>query len=261
MVDLRQLHPSLLPLDGGINFRDLGGNRAADGRRIRQGKLFRSGSLDLLSEADCRHLAGVPVADVVDYRDPDEAAARPDILWSGARYHAVPANPLRHEVTANLESLSAEQLAAFDARAFMLELYRRLPFDNAAYRQLASLLRQPSQGALVQHCAVGKDRTGIGSALVLFALGADEQTVLEDYLLTQTTLAPFRQQLLTQLSATLNDKALRQFDWVLSVQEVFLMTALREIRARYDSIDNWLTVEYGLDSEARAGLQARYLLA
>ncbi|KFX02758.1 C4-dicarboxylate ABC transporter [Pectobacterium betavasculorum] len=259
MTEPTLLHPSLLPLDGGINFRDLGGNRAADGRLIRHGKLFRSGSLDLLSQADCEHLAGVPISHVVDYRDADEIAQKPDILWTGANYHAYPANPLRHEVTANLDSLGSDVLAAFDSRAFMLELYRRLPFNNSAYKQLVSLLLRPDEGGLVQHCAVGKDRTGIGSALVMFALGADEQTVMEDYLLTETTLTPFRQQLLTHLSATLNEKALGQFSYVLSVQEEFIVTALQAIYERHGSIDSWLEVEYGLDNRARNYLQDKYL--
>ncbi|MCV9879062.1 tyrosine-protein phosphatase [Brenneria izbisi] len=260
MTEPTLLHPSLLPLDGGINFRDLGGNRAADGRLIRHGKLFRAGSLDLLSHADCEYLAGVPVSHVIDYRDEEEIVVKPDVLWAGANYHAFPANPLRHEVTANLDSLGSDVLAAFDSRAFMLELYRRLPFDNSAYRQLVALLLQPDEGALVQHCAVGKDRTGIGSALVMFALGADEQTVVEDYLLTDTTLAPFRQHLMAHLAQTLNEKALGQFSYVLSVQEEFIVTALQAINERYGSVNVWLEVEYGLDDQTRQCLQDKYLI-
>ena len=153
------------------HFRDFGGNGVADGRRIKRGLLFRSGSLERLTENDCAFLAGVPVRSVLDYRDADEVQAKPDVLWNGADYHHVPANPLSSEVNANLEKLTNETLAAFDARAFMLELYRRLPFGNAAYQRLAQLLSNPGGGAIVQHCAVGKDRTGVGSALVLFALG------------------------------------------------------------------------------------------
>lgn len=183
----------------------------------------------------------------------------PDILWSGADYHHVPANPLSSEVNANLEKLTNETLAAFDARAFMLELYRRLPFGNAAYQRLAQLLSNPGGGAIVQHCAVGKDRTGVGSALVLFALGADEATVLEDYLLTETTLATFREQMLDQLSIKLNAAALEQFAYVLSAREEFLITALGCIRQQYGSTDRWLEAEYGLGAAQREALQAFYL--
>ena len=253
------LHPSLAPLAGGINFRDLGGNRVADGRRIKRGLLFRSGSLERLTESDCAFLAEVPVRSVLDYRDADEVQAKPDVLWQGVDYHHCPANPLSNEVNANLEKLTSETLAGFNARAFMLELYRRLPFNNLAYRQLTQLLTASEPGAIVQHCAVGKDRTGVGSALVLLALGADEATVVEDYLLTETTLAVFREHMLEQLSNRLNAAAMAQFAYVLSAREEFLMTALSCIHEQYGSADRWLANEYGLGQTQREQLQAFYL--
>ncbi|CNH24686.1 tyrosine-protein phosphatase [Yersinia pekkanenii] len=257
-------HPSLLPLDGGINFRDLGGNLVADGRRIKRGLLFRSGSLDRLSAKDCDFLSRSSVAQIIDYRDADEVQAKPDIVWPGANYHNIPANPLSNEVNANLEKLTNETLATFDARAFMLALYRRLPFNNQAYKQLVGLLQNcasPEHGAagLLQHCAVGKDRTGVGSALVLFALGADEPTVLEDYLLTETTLAPFREHMLAELALKLDHQALDQFAFVLSAKEEFIQTALRSIQERYGSHEHWLQQEFGLGSIEREKLQSYFL--
>ncbi|MDN0124459.1 tyrosine-protein phosphatase [Yersinia aleksiciae] len=257
-------HPSLLPLDGGINFRDLGGNLGADGRHIKRGLLFRSGSLDRLSAKDCDVLSRGPAAQILDYRDADEVQAKPDVVWQGASYLNTPANPLSSEVNANLEKLTNETLAAFDARAFMLELYHRLPFNNQAYKQLTGLLQncassEHAAASVVQHCAVGKDRTGVGSALVLFALGADESTVLEDYLLTETTLTPFREHMLAELSLKLNDQALGQFAFVLSAREEFIQTALRSIQERYGSREHWLQHEFGLGSLEREKLQSYFL--
>ncbi|BFI68194.1 C4-dicarboxylate ABC transporter [Yersinia pseudotuberculosis] len=273
-------HPSLIPLDGGINFRDLGSNLAADGRRIKPGLLFRSGSLDRLSTNDCDFLSNGGVTQIIDYRDTDEVLAKPDVLWPGAHYHNIPANPLSSEVNANLEKLTNETLAAFDARAFMFKLYHRLPFNNLAYQQLVNLLQNCASTdpvasgvvhsgdvvhgdvvhrGIVQHCAVGKDRTGVGAALVLFALGADESTVLEDYLLTETTLKPFREHMLAELALKLNDQALAQFTFVLSAREEFIQTALRSIHDRYGSRERWLKHEFGLGSIEREKLQSYFL--
>jgi len=41
---------------------------------------------------------------------------------------------------------------------------------------------------LVFHCAAGKDRTGVGAALILSLLGVDNQQIIEDYMLTQNEL-------------------------------------------------------------------------
>lgn len=253
------LHPSLVPLEGGVNFRDLGGNGVADGRRVKQGLLYRAGSLDGLSEQDALFLGNVPVKHVLDYRDEEEVEAQPDVLWTGCEYHHIPANPPGEEANANLTDLTIETLTEFDPEEFMLELYRRLPFNNAAYIKLVALLRQPDSGAIVQHCAVGKDRTGIGSALVLLALGADLQTVKEDYLLTDKTLAPFREELLDIVSTNMPPKAVKKFEYVLSVREIFIDTALDAITEQYGTTDNWLEKEYGLTAEVREELRSRYL--
>ncbi|WP_127960246.1 tyrosine-protein phosphatase [Serratia microhaemolytica] len=252
-------HSSLLPLEGGINFRDLGGYRVTDGRYVKSGMLFRSGALANLSTTDCQLLAQLPVRYVLDYRDGDEVAAKPNVLWPGVAYHHIPANPLSQEVNANLDKLTNEWLAGFDGQRFMLELYRRLPFNNPGYHQLVQLLLAMESGAIVQHCAVGKDRTGCGSALVLLALGADEATVMEDYLLTETTLSHFRNSLLAQLGERFNAHAMAQFRYIFSAREEFLQTALNTITNQYGSTDSWLMAEYGLGHAEREQLQQFYL--
>ncbi|STQ72887.1 Protein tyrosine/serine phosphatase [Hafnia alvei] len=62
------LHPSLAPLEGGVNFRDMGGYLAADGRRVKRGKLFRSGALDRLTDKDLSYLQDVPIKNILDYQ-------------------------------------------------------------------------------------------------------------------------------------------------------------------------------------------------
>lgn len=80
----RTSHPAFISLQGGINFRDLGGQRAADGRRVRSGKLLRSGSLHNMTPEDLNHLSAIPLSRVLDYRDPTEVNRSPDRLNSEA---------------------------------------------------------------------------------------------------------------------------------------------------------------------------------
>ncbi|PHM53794.1 tyrosine-protein phosphatase [Xenorhabdus sp. KK7.4] len=252
-------HPSLLPLNGGINFRDLGNRTLSNGSKIKSGLLFRSGSLDMLTDNDQIFLAEQNLFQIIDYRDSSEIIDRPDQVWSGASYHHAPANPLSKEVDANFDKLSHEALEQFDAKDFMLRLYQLLPINNPAYKTLASLLLQPEKGGIVQHCAVGKDRTGIGSALVLFALGADLDTVMEDYLVTNITLTSFREYLLNKYAKSMSDSLVEKMSYVFSVREEFLMTALNSINQHYGSVDIWLEKDVGLDMAAREKLQNYFL--
>lgn len=141
----------------------------------------------------------------------------------------------------------------------MLALYRQLPFNNAAYRQLAGWLMEPFDGALLQHCAVGKDRTGVGCALTLFALGCDRHTVMEEYLLTQGMLTQVEDFMLQSLGNALTPRGRQNLAEMMTVHESYLAAALSQIDERYASVDAWLEKEYQLTPQAREALQARLL--
>ena len=242
-------HPAFLSLQGGINFRDLGGQRTADGRRVRTGKLFRSGSLHMMTADDLTHLDAIPLSRVIDYRDPGEVNRSPDKLNEAARYLNAPANPHVRDVNAKVTELNAATLNALNGEQFMLELYR----------QLAGWLMEPFDGALLQHCAVGKDRTGVGCALTLFALGCDRHTVMEEYLLTQGMLTQVEDFLLASLGNELTVRGRQNLAEMMTVHESYLAAALSGIDERYASVDAWLEKEYQLTPQAREALQARLL--
>jgi len=259
MTKTPYLHPSVLPLKGGINFRDLGGKKLLNGNKIKSGVLFRSGALDRLTDDDLSILQSQNLYQILDYRDVVEIEAKPDLIWPGAHYVNAPANPMAKEVTADLDKLTPELLEQFDPQVFMNRLYELLPLNNPAYHQLLTMLKQPEKGGIIQHCAVGKDRTGIGSALVLFALGADLNTVMEDYLLTNETLAPYRKHLLEEHAKTMSESVVKKFEYVYSVREEFLMTAINSVNTHYGSVDRWLEKDFGLDSTGCHLLQSHFL--
>jgi protein tyrosine/serine phosphatase len=246
-------------LQGGVNFRDLGGCRMADGRTVKPGLLFRSGVLDELTAEDLETLAALPVTHVLDYRDEAEVLRRPDPLWSDVQYECVPANPGFWENGASpmqLLSYTTDELQAF---AFMKELYQRLPFGNPAYQRLLSWLRAPETPRIVQHCAIGKDRTGVGSAIVLLALGASRQAVIEDYMVTETSLASYRERWLAAVDRQRMGAKYGALACLFSAREAFIEAALDAIESRYSGIAGYLQEEFGLDSAGCAALQTRYL--
>ena len=242
-------HPAFLSLQGGINFRDLGGQLAADGRRVRSGKLLRSGALNRLTAEDLNHLDTLPLSRVLDYRDPGEVARTPDKLSPLTHYLNAPANPPVSEVNAKVTELNAATLNALNGEQFMLQLYR----------QLAAWLTTPFEGALLQHCAVGKDRTGVGCALTLFAVGCDSETVMEEYLLTHGMLTQVEAWMLELLGNDLTAQGRQSLADILTVKESYLAAALSAIHQRYGTVDAWLAAEYQLTAPVRAALQARLL--
>ena len=67
----------LVPLEGTLNFRDLGGYRTADGRQVRWGRVFRSDALGTLTDADLTYLEHLGVRLVCDFRDDLETQRAP----------------------------------------------------------------------------------------------------------------------------------------------------------------------------------------
>jgi protein tyrosine/serine phosphatase len=259
---IRRKAMQLLPLEKGINFRDMGRIPTKSGAKIKTGVLFRSGMLSNLSANDCQFLAdNIGLKSILDYRDKSEIEKNPDRLWSGVNYYAIAANPLNGDVSANIiEDVKANSHDHRSGSAFMIKLYEQLPFNNPAYKQLVSLLLAPELTPMVQHCAVGKDRTGVGCALTQLALGVDEETVMQDYLLTEKTLAPFSEAFLAKLAPTVSSAEFAFQQALFATKEAYLLSALRAIKKRYQTIDRWLELDYGLTFAKREQLQHKYLL-
>jgi protein tyrosine/serine phosphatase len=252
----------LLPLEKGINFRDMGGLPTKSGAKIKTGVLLRSGMLSELSINDCQFLANdIGLRSILDYRDQSEIETKPDKLWPGVNYYAIAANPLNGEVTANIiEEVKANSHDHSSGSAFMIKLYEQLPFANPAYKKLVSLLLEPELKPMVQHCAVGKDRTGVGCALTQLILGVDEDTVMQDYLLTEKTLAPFREAFLANIASTVSSEEFAFQQALFATKEDYLLSALRAIKKKYQTIDRWLEFDYGLTLTHREQLQNKYLI-
>jgi protein-tyrosine phosphatase len=175
--------PHAVPLEAASNLRDLGGWPALDGRRVRHGIVFRSATLAQLTPRDVEIVAGLGLRTVCDLRGEREAAQHPSRLPVGAERVSLAIEPT---VGASLRDLMRREQSSGEDVA---DLLRRAYLDYAtrflgAYRRMFELLLQPERHALLLHCSAGKDRTGLGAALILTALGASRATVLEDYTAT-----------------------------------------------------------------------------
>ncbi|MWN05951.1 tyrosine-protein phosphatase [Gilliamella sp. Pas-s95] len=255
---------TVVPIKNGINFRDLGGIKTTDGRHIRSGRLYRSGAFSLITPEEQTFLSDkLNLHYILDYRDQDEIARNPDKLWHNAKYINVPANPLSDTVTASLtsdlsnHSQTLKKNAPFD---FMVKLYQLLPFNNPAYQQLSSILLSSQGKPLVQHCAVGKDRTGVGVALTLFALGVSEEAIMQDYLLTEQLLSDYRENLLRQYQHKITPEEFENRKLIFAAKKEYLTASFDAIKTRYDTIDNWLSQEYQLNANNRKIIQDIYLI-
>jgi protein-tyrosine phosphatase len=171
----------LLAWEGLVNARDLGGYPAAGGRETRWGAVVRSDSLAALTEAGRAALAGYGVRAVVDLRLPDELARHPNPF----------ASPGDHGIAYTNVSI-LDPAAGYPPQTLTLAenyLWTLDRFAGYVAEVMAAIAGAPEGGVLV-HCAAGKDRTGLISALLLGLVGVPAETIAADYALTAELLRP-----------------------------------------------------------------------
>jgi protein-tyrosine phosphatase len=155
-----------------FNFRDLGGYRTADGKQVRRGRLFRSADLRTMTPNDiARARDEIGITTVLDLK----AAARDP----KKRLRGLNEPPTRY---LNVPLISPEADEEYVARFAEPDSVQILL--NASIPQLPGIfeiLADESAYPLVFHCVAGKDRSGIVAALILSALGVDDEQVVDDY--------------------------------------------------------------------------------
>jgi protein-tyrosine phosphatase len=172
----------LLAFEGGCNFRDIGGYGATGGRTVQWGKVYRTGVLSYFTANDQDALVKLGVRAICDLRRADEREREPT-RWPDAAARALTWDD--GERTPTIRALAAlrptSAAGMFDA---MVDLYRVLPEWMGP--RIGGLFECLATGhtPLLVHCAAGKDRTGLAIAVLLRAVGVADQTILEDYLLT-----------------------------------------------------------------------------
>jgi protein-tyrosine phosphatase len=172
---------------GAPNFRDIGGYTTADGRRVRYGKVFRSGMLTGVTDHGVAALETLGIRTVVDLRTQAEVDAfGQDRLPGGTRVVQlrVPSAGADPMVT------EALQTGHFPYLPDLVSVNRAYITDDAArFGDLLRLLTDTANLPVIIHCLGGKDRTGVATALLLTILGVPWPIVRQDYLLSNVYFA------------------------------------------------------------------------
>ncbi|HSV71933.1 MAG TPA: tyrosine-protein phosphatase [Methylibium sp.] len=245
----------LTPLAGAVNFRELGGYRAADGRTVKWGRLHRSDSLAELTDEDVSRLRTLGLRSLVDLRHASERRHKPNRfgLHGEPRTHAIGFFP--HGSEALLAGVRQRTLSEAAAHALLIEIYRQLPVVHAAdFARLLKLLLLPDALPALVHCTSGKDRTGFGIAAVLLALDVPRETILEDYLLTNR----YRRDLSFIVGTAVDPGVL---DRVKAAHPDFLQAAFDAIDGHWGGTEAFLRRGLGLTAEQQTRLQELLLEA
>jgi hypothetical protein len=171
----------LLRRIGGLNFRDLGGHPVADGRRVRKAMVYRSAHLANLNAEGPHPLESIQLRTLITLQSHLEVRhlgpPRSEFLQSGVRWEHIPIGDpwFREDGFHRIESRPGHE-----------HLVILTEFLND-WQMFFKLLAEREVYPLLFHCSAGRDRTGVGAAMLLELLGVDRERIVSDFLISNET--------------------------------------------------------------------------
>ena len=259
--------------EGIVNARDLGGIKIGN-KTVKHGLLLRTAHLHSATDADVRRLEEeFHLKRIFDFRSIPEASLQPDRPIPGAEYLSLPTLDTSAEkesgeaipeetwldLSKHIVRLSFMKMFQEKAR----ELYPSLvlsEFSQLQYASFMNLLLDTEEGAVLWHCSQGKDRTGMGAALILGALGADRATIIQDFDRSNDCYRPLVEKLCADVRAAGGAEEEEE------VVRAFMGVSVKNFNHALDLIDaNWGSIQGYLEEAMEIGyedclrLQERYL--
>ncbi len=244
-----------------INFRDLGGYKGAGGKTIKHGLIYRSGGPSRMTELEIEVLRSLNLKTILDLRAEHEIRREPDPYFEGVnmlRYSGVIENG--KDIDFSPQGMNKTGKDGWDQLHKLMTYYQKMAIGNKAFEMMFEVLLNKEVPLLI-HCATGKDRTGVAVMLILLALGVDENTVYEDYMLSRE----YRREIL-EWDLKMSEERIRKepvLGELLTIQhavsENIGLEVIGSIKHRYGTYEEFLEREYGLDSEKLECLRSFYL--
>ena len=202
-----------------------------------------------LTGADGRQIEALGVRRVLDFRGVEERTSAACAL-PGVQVHSLAIEPTIVQVLQDLLA-AGHALTGAEVVDHMRDTYRGFVRHNS--HRFAEFFGHllASDEPTVFHCTAGKDRTGFAAALVLRVLGATQDAVMRDYLLTNERLKPppgLRQWLPPEAAAVLY-----------GVRPEFLAAAFDAVEEDFGGVEAYLREGLGLGDAEQERLRALYL--
>ncbi|MFC9126373.1 tyrosine-protein phosphatase [Streptomyces sp. NPDC057099] len=248
------------------NFRDVGGLPTVDGRRVRQGVLFRSGHLAHATGEDAAFLTGLGLHTIFDFRnEADQKLEGPDVELPGVRNVNLPLSDPADgaEFWKLVRDGDLEQLRAIlsDGKGAgrMIASYRTIiKHRTAEHSKVLHALAEDSVPALM-HCAAGKDRAGLSVAVTLLAVGVEREAIVEDYLKSNEKHRRYKVRRSGSADSAYSPEVMELLSPLFDARAEYLTTAFDTIEETWGGVDTYLEKGLDLSPETRERLRDRLL--
>ncbi|WP_043267907.1 tyrosine-protein phosphatase [Streptomyces sp. CT34] len=248
------------------NFRDVGGLPTVDGRRIRYGRLYRSGHLAHATAEDAAYLTGLGLHTVFDFRNASDIKLEgPDVTLPGVRNVNIPLTDPADgaEFWTMVRDGELDQLRGAlgdgKAAARMAQTYREIITTRTAdHSRVLHALAEDSVPALM-HCAAGKDRAGLSIAVTLLAVGVERDAIEADYLKSNEPGRRYKIRRSDNSSAGMSPEVMELLSPLFGADADYLSAAFDAIEETWGTTESYLSDGLKLAPATRERLRDRLL--
>ena len=223
-----------IEMDNVSNFRDLGGYFTNDEKQIKWGQIYRSGHLSNANLFDQDKIKRLGIKTIIDFRTEADRKAHPYFInITKVNIPIIPGDIFYFK-----DELLKENFTRSQTIIFMQDAYKKMVEENAdKYADMFDVLIDSNNYPILLTSFLGKDRVGIASALLLYALGVPEYIIEEDYLVSNKNIDPIKT---INYSGTLSESNQEAMTALFSANSAYLSYAFNYIKETYGSIDNYL---------------------
>ena len=228
-----------IPIEGSYNTRDLGGYYTRDNRQVKWGKLFRSDDIQNITVKDYTYLSLLPIYSIIDFRALPEKKYDVDKIPSSVRKI--------FPLSIDTGNLSQERVFAFsesgNLETLMEYMNEALVGDRKCverYREFFRIIQKENDVPVMFHCSAGKDRTGMAAALILYALGVEEDVIMQDYMMSKDFLKDKYSPIVNKYPKTAP---------MFTAKPEYLQAGINLIKKEFNSVENYLENVLDVDIE------------
>ena len=237
------------------NFRDLGGYFTRADQQMKWGRIFRSGDLSSATLYDQERLRRLNIKTIIDLRSDKTAKKYPILMHPNIRKISLPITPMDSEKIN--EMMDDEKLTRSDAIRDVQDSYVGIIESyKSEFAEMFNILTDENNYPVLLTGSLGKDRVGLASFFILYALGIPQNVIIDDYMLSRQTID------ISAVAANVKGKPeyfQEAVTALMSVNVAYINYTIDYINQKYGSVDNYLEKELKLTSGKRILLRKHLL--
>jgi len=221
------MHERDVLLEGMVNVRDLGGFRTKTGQTTRYNVFLRGDAPYRISDSARHRVVEQGLHTVIDMRYAHEVAQRPN------RFAGYPDVDFHH-IPLYVETTYLGMIRQFrDLGGWYCTI---LDQGGTPIRNILGVLSR-AEGVCLLQCYLGKDRTGILSALLLNVVGVSEADIISDYLQSQENLRVIHEEIQSVRPFFVTKL---QFENIISAKREYITALLAHLSQKYSDAEGYM---------------------